>query len=51
MNYSYVRESPWYNTKLKCTGCQIYKGKQLVNIYSTILYNIVQNIGKSKYII
>ncbi len=25
MKYSYVRESPWYNTKIKCTGCQLYK--------------------------
>jgi len=24
MKYSYVRESPWYNIKIKYTGCQIY---------------------------
>jgi hypothetical protein len=36
MKYSYIRESPWYNKKLKCTGCQTYKNKQSINVYSTI---------------
>ncbi len=31
MKYSYVRESPWYNIKIKYTGSQIYKNIQLVN--------------------
>jgi hypothetical protein len=44
MKYSYVRKSPWYNTKIKCTGCQIYKQTASKNIYIVQFYTILSRI-------